>query len=390
MGKITAGSWTYILTENDKLWAARMCAREGGDPADVLWTMTQAFAGFRIRRPTSRSTFTEFIQGYSQPINPKWRRDGLFCRPGGSHAMDTNCDRDAGPVGACCETLLARRDSAATMPFSAASPEVKSAVTSWFAGTLPNPVPKAVEFADQRVGNNFVANHAGSTIVKNAGNAYIATAASLRWPPNFVTMTGGGGSTTLPILLVVALGLSAGVGFALYRRRRRMRGFGTLKNPGQSRYSGQTIQREAEDAVYDLSNAYHDAMWPTFSRSGWSDEDHPREIRKGEAEPMTTNWGGSSHKGWIIKEEFDCADLNKSIVRMQNAKFKFELFVMAYDPSEFENIVISNHPDEEPPHFDADFVEDQEAFADEAIEKLRSIARANGCEPASIKGMRLR
>jgi hypothetical protein len=259
-------------------------------------------------------------------------------------------------------------------------------VTAWFDGKLPNPVPKAVEFADASVSQSFLDRTPGSVVVKRAGNWYIATPDSLRWSDNFVRMLG---STALPILLMV-LGLSAGVGYALYRRRRRMRGFGTLRNPGQSRYQGQTIQREAEDAVYDLSNAYHDAMWPTFSRSGWSDEDHPREIRKGEAEPMTTNWGGSSHKGWIIKEEFDCADLNKSIVRMQNAKFKFESFVMAYDPSEFENVVVSNHPDEEPPQFDADFVEDQEAFADEAIEKLRSIARANGCEPASIKGMRLR
>jgi hypothetical protein len=332
--------------------------------------MTQYFALPRIHR--LYPTFTALVQNYSQPINPKWRRDGQFCRPGGEYAGSERCS----------ETVLRRRDVAATLPWSAIRPSIKTAVTAWFDGKLPNPVPKAVEFADPSVSQNFLDRTPGSVVVKREGNWYIAIPESLRWSDNFVRMLG---STALPILLVAALGLSAGVGFALYQRRRRMRGFGTLKNPGQSRVHGQTIQREAEDAVYDLSNAYHDAAWPTLNRSGWAgDEDSPRETRKGEAERMTT------HKGWVIKEIFDCAELNKSIVRMQNAKFKFESFVTAYDPDEFENVVISNHPDEKPDHFDADFVEDQEAFADEAIEDLRSIARANGCEPASIKGMRLR
>ena len=210
---ISAGEWFYMLTENDKLWAARMCQREGGDPADVLWTMTQRFAQVHRTYPT----FAEMIQNYSQAINPKWRREGLYCRPGGSHATDDSCG--PGPVGACCESLLVRRAAAAVMPFSATSQAVQAAVNAWFNGTLPNPVPKAVEFADQRVGHNFVNNprNAGSVIVKDAGNVYIATAASLRWPPNFVTMTGtlelspvsgGGGSGGLIGVMVGILGAS--------------------------------------------------------------------------------------------------------------------------------------------------------------------------------------
>jgi len=205
---IRAGSWSYTLTEGDKLWAARMCQREGGDPADVLWTMTQRFAQIHRTYPT----FTELIQNYSQAINPKWRRDGLFCRPGGSRAGSEDC----------AETRLAARDRNAVMPFSSARANVKAAVTSWFNGTLPNPVPKAVEFADQRVGHNFVNNprNAGSVIVKDAGNIYIATAASLRWASDFVTMSGGGmvGGSTIPILAVL-LGLGFGVGAAFLGKR---------------------------------------------------------------------------------------------------------------------------------------------------------------------------
>ena len=204
---IKAGSWTYSLSESDKLWAARMCQYEGNGvsyrPADVLWTMTQAYAQPAVHH--HYPTFAEFIQSYSQPINPKWRRDGVFCRPGGEYAGGERCS----------ETALHRRDLAASLPWSGIRADVKAAVSSWFDGTLPNPVPKAVEFADPSVSQSFLDRTPGSVVVKRADNWYIATASSLRWSDRFVKMTG---SVIMPILAVL-LGLGFGVGAAFLGKR---------------------------------------------------------------------------------------------------------------------------------------------------------------------------
>jgi hypothetical protein len=200
---IKAGGWSYTLTESDKLWAARMCQYEGGNAADVLWTMTQAYAQAGIHR--RYPTFAEFIQSYSQPINPKWRRDGLFCRAGGRYAGQDNCS----------ERRLATRDTAASLPWSGVRASIKSAVSAWFDGTLPNPVPKAVEFADSSVSQSFIDRTPGSVVVKRAGNWYIATPSSLRWSDSFVKMAG---SAIMPILAIL-LGLGFGAGAAFLGKR---------------------------------------------------------------------------------------------------------------------------------------------------------------------------
>lgn len=187
--------WQYVLTPTDKLWAARMAQFEGGEAADVLWTMTQAYA--RSSTHALYPTFTKFIQAYSQPINPIWRRDGSKCRPGGPYHGRDNCS----------EVRLARRDIAATMPWSEIDAPIREIVEQWYAGDLRNPVPRAVDFAAPDVATSFVAEHAGSQILKRLDNWYIATASSLRWPANWVTMdgsiaaaAGGAGGLLLAVL----------------------------------------------------------------------------------------------------------------------------------------------------------------------------------------------
>jgi hypothetical protein len=225
--------WIYVLTSTDKLWAGRMAQYEGGEAADVLWTMTQAYARTAIH--DTFPTFTRFIQAYSQPINPKWRRDGVFCRPGGTIIVDGATVPNYSGRDNCSEVRLARRDIAATMPWSGLDASVREITEQWYAGTLRNPVPRAVDFAAPDVAASFVADHPGSEILKRLDNWYIGTRASLRWPADWVTMDGSVAAAAGGGLLVVAA-LGAGAWWAWRRSRRapvsRLRG---LRAPRRKR-----------------------------------------------------------------------------------------------------------------------------------------------------------
>jgi hypothetical protein len=170
---------------------ARAVHYEGGeDPADVIWTYTQ-----RYMLPAMRerfATLSALIQAHSQPVNPIWRRDGSKCRPGGAYFGTEHCS----------ESRLARRDEAATMPWADARPEVRMRVEAWARGKLPNPVPRAVDFADPTVARAFLERHPDAVLVKQAGNWFIATAESRQWPPDYVRM---GASYALPLLFGVAV-----------------------------------------------------------------------------------------------------------------------------------------------------------------------------------------
>jgi hypothetical protein len=192
--------WSYDITDDDMLWLARMAHWEGGDsPADTIWTMAQAYTQPVKRR--AYATFGLFLQGYSQPINPKWTRVGEFCRPGGRYH-----DRVGPPPlpDECAEVRLARRDRARTMPWSDIDADVRAAVEAFAAGRLPNPVPRAVEFADARVSQGYLNRNPDARLLKQAGNWFIATRASLAWPDNWVTVggTGSGGSWLSGVIAV--------------------------------------------------------------------------------------------------------------------------------------------------------------------------------------------
>ena len=166
----------YRISAEDKLWAARAAQYEGHDPTDTLWTWTQrhALPAFRRRYPELH----QLIKAHSQPVNPIWRRDGSKCRPGAPyHGTDH-----------CSETRLRRRDTAASLSFSQIRPHVQAAVNAWAEGRAPNPVDKSVDFAAPNVAQSFLNRHRGARLVKQAGNWFIATEASLRWPPGYVRM----------------------------------------------------------------------------------------------------------------------------------------------------------------------------------------------------------
>jgi len=362
MGKITAGSWSYTLTDEDKLWAARMLQFEGGNPAATIWTMTQAYAkpGIHSHYPT----FTAFIRSYSQPINPIWALGGSRC--------PTPSDDPSSP---CYRSRLATRARAAAMPFNGASQRVQNTVNLWFAGKLPNPVPRAVEFADATVGQHYLDSHPGSQLILRDGNLYIATADSAQWHADFVRIAETG-ATVLSVVIVG--GVLAAAGWWYYRRRKRRRGLSGL---GGVQEDAVAVNEEVEDAYYgadwiwqDKSRPYDPEDGPRDRRRGWASRDEGRE-----SAPVTT-----------IHEEFDCNDLNKTIKKLSSAKLRLQRFVYdEHQPEDFDNVLLPmDYPDQPVDErvIDPDYVERWEELLGSEIETMRRVARANGC--SSIAGLR--
>ncbi len=201
LGVISGGSRRYQLTWDDLLWAGRMLVGETGsnagsvEGAAVLWTMASLLVKSRS------NSFTRLIQAYSQPINPKWRRDGEFCRVGGRNNGRPEC----------ADNLLDRRDRTATIEWSQLPDDVQDLVFKWATGQINNPVPKATDFAVPRVGSFHRASgqrgaeglHArGLTLIwdtlgrdensiEGNGNAFYSTRVSNEWTPRYVRITGG-------------------------------------------------------------------------------------------------------------------------------------------------------------------------------------------------------
>ena len=171
----------YTLTAEDVAWSAKMAAFEG-DPAEVLWAMTQRYV---YTYPGQKwPSFTAFIRAYAQPIAPKWSRSGSKCRPGGPYHSTPRC----------APALLDRRDHARTVTFAdllVEKPEAVEITLQWAKALLPNPVPTATDFAQPDVSRAWLKRHPGSKIIKQAGmNWFMATKHSKNWPDNHVAMRG--------------------------------------------------------------------------------------------------------------------------------------------------------------------------------------------------------
>lgn len=179
LGQIVArGQAPYQLTGRDLIWLARSAVFEGGDPRDVVWTEAQRFVGMR----SSFATFADFIQAFSQPVNPDWRRDGFFCRPGGRYAGRKECSAAA----------LTKRDLAASMSLTDLAkkdPEAVDIVLKFVGAGVRNPVPRATNFADEAVSAGFLANNPRAKVVKRAGNVYIMEPHAAAWDKNHVVVS---------------------------------------------------------------------------------------------------------------------------------------------------------------------------------------------------------
>lgn len=176
----------YRLTDEDVFWAAKMAAFEG-DPAEVLWTMTQRFA--QATHPWN--SFTEFIQAFSQPINPKWQRTGVFCQPGGKGYRTRACE----------ENRLARRDRVAAMDWSeleALKPTAVAYTLTWAKGRLPNPVPGAINFAAPSVAQRYLDRNPGAKLLAKRGNWFLSEGGSENWAADAVSMFPPTGAAPAP------------------------------------------------------------------------------------------------------------------------------------------------------------------------------------------------
>lgn len=212
----------YDITWNDMLWLGRMLSGEaprgtGRDEyAALLWCYTQRNArdrngGGRRRTVTSSqfgtttvgvpgenggtiSSFAMHVRLHSQPINPRWQRDGYFCRPGGpKHGTDR-----------CSSGILDRRDQKAALQWSSITNDRQQALIDWARARLPNPIPGHVDFAagpspgrpqgwrPNRVVRNGPAPLYGGTRVTGRGNVFYKQhrgpqrKITTDWPANYV------------------------------------------------------------------------------------------------------------------------------------------------------------------------------------------------------------
>jgi len=209
----------YTLTDQDVLWAARSAQWEGppAETAAILWTMTQGFARRRDAGGRFRSeSFGGYVRGFSQPVNPLWMRDGEKCRPGGPYAGQD----------VCAPVRLDRRDQAVRMTWEEINPEKRAIIQRWVAGSLPNPVPRAVDFGSASLVNSRIASGRTqpSQIVLRGSNIYITEYGSEGWLPGHVRMSRSAAGAVAQQALIVAPFVIAGaaaVGFGLYMLARR-------------------------------------------------------------------------------------------------------------------------------------------------------------------------
>lgn len=194
MGTVIAPGLAYDITAEDRLWAARMLAGESGtdttDGAAVLWTMTQRFALGRW------TTLTALFRAYSQPINPIWAANGSMCRVGGRYHGRPECSPER----------LARRARISSLNGDEIASPIRELVRRWDSGELPNPVPRAVEFADPAVTAGFVRRYPGSIYIARLRNHYVATPATIGWPADRVRIEGSGGLSGIGAGGAIAIG----------------------------------------------------------------------------------------------------------------------------------------------------------------------------------------
>lgn len=210
LGRIrTKNGWTYQITPEDVLWLARSVQYEAGNEAATAWTYLQRLAMAR------GASLKNLVQAHSQPVNPIWRRDGEKCRPGGPYN-----GRDE-----CAPSRLATRDEAATLPWERIRPSVRDTVLKVVTARLPNPVPRAANFANAPVTQNYLERNPASRIVLRDGNWYITEASTNSWPADFVRVEHDGRAA-----MAGAAGAGLGafafaglLGYAAYRWARRGR-----------------------------------------------------------------------------------------------------------------------------------------------------------------------
>jgi len=121
---------SYTFTDTDVEWLARSMWGEASTEAGriaVAWSHINRFLLIKYKWFTEGWDFVAYVQAHSMPINPLWRRDGKFCRPGGQYCgNNTFCSADQ----------LAKRDKYQTTAVPAA---IMQLAEDFAAGKHPSP-----------------------------------------------------------------------------------------------------------------------------------------------------------------------------------------------------------------------------------------------------------
>jgi hypothetical protein len=178
--------WSYRITPDDLLWLARSVEYEGGDPVATAWTYAQRLASFRS------SSLAALVRAHSQPVNPDW---ASLDAPGCVRAPE-RCHPRQRADGTWTRDPLEVRAEARTAPWSSLS--VGPMLARWAQASVPNPVPRATDFADAEVSSSFLRRHPDARVVKRSGNWYLSEGPSSAparpsnaWPANFVSIAYG-------------------------------------------------------------------------------------------------------------------------------------------------------------------------------------------------------
>lgn len=187
-------NFEYVLTNEDILWSTKMIYGESGsdlfDAACVLWCMANRFV---LTKDTMKEkSFTKLIRAYSQPINPRWYRDGVF-------GIQYRGKESA------TEEKFKRREQIRDMKEEDIPEKLRQLVKAWIDGKIPNPIPRAVHFAVPSAASKskgtpgliergfelvYDKRNRGTNCVDHFGNVFYATLPSTKWPTNKVQLAG--------------------------------------------------------------------------------------------------------------------------------------------------------------------------------------------------------
>ena len=169
-GQIVGGGRAYQITDDDLLWLARAVEFEGGTaPEATAWVYAQRL----VYLPWSGS-LASLVRAHSQPLNPAW--------------ASTSSSGCVTHPELCSPAALARREQARTMPWGSLSARTRDVVTRFAEARLPNPIPRAVDFAAAALAARKLDAGQFTRAVLRAGNTYLATVASEAWGVNHVVV----------------------------------------------------------------------------------------------------------------------------------------------------------------------------------------------------------
>jgi hypothetical protein len=146
------GEQPYVITDEDKLWMARMIFGEvNRDPAAwsradvqrgggaVLWAMANHYITVGQKRQLYL-TLASFLQGYSQPINPRW--------------VDPNGEKCRQSPTMCTANRINFRRNLRAKTWGEFPVALQNLVLSFTAGQLPNPIGTRTDFRMAGTGFN--------------------------------------------------------------------------------------------------------------------------------------------------------------------------------------------------------------------------------------------